>query len=338
MIRLGSLFTGGGGWEEGLTRIIHPGIFKPVFGAEYEPWIAANYAQNFGDHVVVGDIDAIPDSFFRRHPVDMLVSSPPCQRHSRSGKAAATRHGAGTGKAVVCKIDVGINTVRVARLCRAKVVLLEEVPDFQNAPVFQQIKTGLARAGFKHQDAQVLQAAQYGSPTMRRRLIFRAGRHPLPSWPLPQPPTPWFPAIADLIPEMPRADLATWQEVGLRYCPHPPLPLFIAGGNPTRCGGKVKFKGRMYQVYRVGKGADEPGWTIQLSKNSSGNRVIDSRGVVRQLTVPALGRLQGFTPDYKWPKQRSHAIHIIGNSVPPPLAAQVAYKFVAELAGDDTHT
>lgn len=332
MIRLGSLFTGGGGWEEGLTRIIQPGIFKPVFGAEYEPWIAENYARNFGNHVVVGDVDDIPDSFFRSHPVDMLVSSPPCQRYSRSGKAAAARFGADTGKAAVCKLDVGLNTVRAARLCKAKVVLLEEVPDFQKAPVFKQIKAGLKRAGFKYQDEKVLQASNYGSPTMRKRLIFRASRKPLPAWPTPQPPAPWYPAIARLIPKMPVSDLAPWQQVGLKHCKHPPFPLFIAGGNPNRCGNKkVKFEGREYNVYKVGKGADEAGWTIQLSKNSSGNRVIDKDGVVRKLTVEAMGRLQGFTPKYKWPKNRSEAIHIIGNSVPPPMVAQVAYQFILEL-------
>lgn len=331
MIRVGSLFSGGGGWEEGLVRLISPTVFQPVFASEYEPWIAEAYARNFGDHVMVGDVDAIPDSFFRAHPVDLLVSSPPCQRYSRSGKAAATRFGS-TGKEAVCKLDVGINTVRAARLCKAKVVLLEEVPDYQKSKVFADIKAGLKKVGFVHQDEKILQASNYGSPTARRRLIFRASRAPLPPWPAPQPSESWYPAIADLIPHMPKASLAPWQEVGLRYSKTPPLPLLISGGNPNREGDKrVVFQGKTYRVYKVAKGADEPGWTLQLAKSSGTLRVVDKHGVVRQLTVQAMGRLQGFSPFYVFPKNRNDAIHIIGNSVPPPLAAQVALPFVSEL-------
>lgn len=329
-MRVGSLFSGGGGWEEGLCRIIPPGKCEPVFAVEFDPRVATAYAKNFGNHVRAGDIAKVPDSFFKQRPVDLLVSSPPCQAYSRSGKAARTRFGAGAGNAAVCKLNVGLHTIRAAALTEARYVLLEEVPDYARSAIFRRIKEGLSAIGMVHQDERILQASNHGSPTSRKRLIFRASYTPLPNWPDPQKAPSWWAVIKDLVPSLPIADLAPWQQVSLQHCPHPPLPLFIAGGNPNRCGDRyAMLNGKRYRIYAVAKGEHQIGWTIQLSKNSSGNRVIDRQGAVRQLTVEALGRLQGFTPAYRWPA-RSLAIHIIGNSIPPPMAAAIAIPFVWE--------
>ena len=52
MRRFISLFSGGGGADIGA----HLAGYTPVAANEYDPAIAAVYADNLGDHVRVGDI------------------------------------------------------------------------------------------------------------------------------------------------------------------------------------------------------------------------------------------------------------------------------------------
>jgi site-specific DNA-cytosine methylase len=51
-------------------------------------------------------------------------------------------------------------------------------------------------------------------------------------------------------------------------------------------------------------------------------------GVVRRLSTRALARIQGFPDDYPLEGlDRSKAIHVLGNSVPPLLAARLIEAF-----------
>lgn len=319
MTTLGSLFSGGGGWDAGAIEV---GI-DPVFAVEYEPWIAKWHAQVFGEHVwqsSVADVDygTVARTVGR---VDILVSSPPCQSTSASGKAwktRRTRSGLVDPREVVCDPEVGIHTLDAVDGLSPRVVLLENNAGYETSRVFRRIKSGLVERGY-YVDYDVLYAQDYGVPSGRERLILRASLDPLPPWPRKKPQRSWLSAIADLIPSMPADTLAPWQTKGLAANPPPPgVPLLIAGGNPSR-------NKRGYVVHR---GPDEPAWATQLSKNTSGMRVIDARGVVRRLSARGIARLQGF-PD-RYPIEglpRAKAIHVLGNSVPPLMASALLAPF-----------
>jgi len=129
----------------------------------------------------------------------------------------------------------------------------------------------------------------------------------------------WWEAISDLVESMPVDKLAPWQQKGLADNPPPADagPLLIAGGNPTRTRNG----------YRVHKTKNERAWVTQLSPNTSGMRLIVD-GVVRRLSTRALARIQGFPDDYPLEGlERGKAIHVLGNSVPPLLAARLIEAF-----------
>ena len=50
------------------------------------------------------------------------------------------------------------------------------------------------------------------------------------------------------------------------------------------------------------------------------NTLCDDNGNIRYFTIREMARIQGFPDDYKFDNIWSHAIHEIGNAVPPPLA------------------
>ena len=316
---IGSLFTGGGGWEAGAAEV---GL-RPLFGVEMDPAVAAHYDHVFGRHMIVG---SVTDVDYRRLPhVDVLVSSPPCQPTSSSGKQARERQRArgfiveetDEAEGSFCDPRVGLSTVVAAEAIRPRVVLVENSAAYIDTPVAAQIMGSLRSLGY-HVDARVLDASHYGVVSGRRRTILRASLAPLPAWPQPVARPSWYDAIADLVPFLTRAELAPWQAGGLAANPPPAgVPLLIAGGNPGR-------NARGYIVHRT---PDQAAWTTQKAKNTAGLRVIDANGVVRSMGTRAIARLQGFPDWYPMPASRSLAIHILGNSVAPTFAATMLRSF-----------
>lgn len=315
-----SMFSGGGGWDAGARML---GI-KPVFAIEYEPWIARWHARVFGEHVIEGDVATVDYRVLGRKVghVDILVSSPPCQATSLSGKRAATiraERGIERDKDTVCDPKVGIYTLDAVDAVTPRVVFVENNEGYEKSEAFRTITAGLRERGYEV-DYRVLDAADYGVPSGRRRLIVRASKGPLPPWPAKVARTTgWWEAISDLVESMPLDKLAPWQKKGLEDNPPPADagPLLIAGGNPTRTK-------RGYLVYKTAK---ERAWATQLAPNTSGMRLIVD-GVVRRLSPRALARIQGFPDDYPLDGlERGKAIHILGNSVPPALAARLIASF-----------
>lgn len=320
---VGSLFSGGGGWD---VAAIALGL-RPLFAVEYEAWIAKWHEKVFPETAVMqADVAQVDFVALRRklgeRPLDVLVSSPPCQEHSRSGKRGATlRASRGLAKVAsdVCDPEVGIHTLRAVDAFEPSVVLLENVPGYQKTNVYQRIVSGLRERGYDVDQAVVF-AEDHGVPSARSRLILRASKHPLPPWPEKTRKGGWWASVQGL--RMPKEELAPWQQRSLKE--NPPTtgyPALIAGGNATR-------RGESYVVYR---GPKEVAWTTQLPQNTSGMRVLMSpRGPVYRVTARAVARLQSFPDAYPIEGlDRWDAIHVLGNSVPPRLGMAMLAPFVS---------
>jgi DNA (cytosine-5)-methyltransferase 1 len=234
---MGSMFSGGGGWDAGARML---GI-KPVFAIEYEPWIARWHARVFGEHVIEGDVATVDYRALGRKVghVVILVSSPPCQATSLSGKRGATvraQRGIERAPSDVCDPRVGIFTLDAVDAVTPHIVFVENNEGYEKSEAFKAITSGLRARGYEV-DHRVLDAADYGVPSARRRLIIRASKGALPPWPQKvERVAGWWEAISDLVESMPVDKLAPWQQKGLADNPPPADagPLLIAGGNPTR--------------------------------------------------------------------------------------------------------
>lgn len=311
MKTLGSLFTGGGGWEAGAREA---GIV-PRFGVEMDQAVAAHYASVFGPHVIVGSVTDVDYTKLTR--VDVLVSSPPCQPTSNAGKQARTlREARGIvaddeSEGSFCDPRAGLATLDAARALRPSAVIVENSANYIGTDVFARLRDGLVALGYAT-STKVLDAADYGVASGRERTILRAmlGKVVNP-WPVPVPRVSWLSQIVDLIPSMPTIYLAPWQAKALRDNPSPEgVPVLIAGGNPSR-------NANGYVVYRT---PQQPAWTTQKTKNTTGMRLRDATGTVRLMSKRAIARLQGFPDSYALPESRTLAIHILGNSIPPRFA------------------
>lgn len=192
-----SLFGGGGGWEVGARAA---GL-TPVWTVELDAEIAAVHRANFPEsRVIVADARELDPSALE--PADVLFASPPCQAHSVArSKRLAPREDA----------DAGLCVIEYLRVLRPRRFFMENVEGYKRSRTYKAIINALHALGY-WTDAQVLNAADFGVPQTRRRLIVRASLDGFPA-PLPRPVkwTGWYEAIEDLIDTLPESKFAPWQ-------------------------------------------------------------------------------------------------------------------------------
>ena len=283
MTTVGDMFAGGGGWSLGATAA----GCRVLWALEHGPAIAAVYARNLGEHVICADIQTVDPHDLP--PVDLLLASPPCQAYSVARRSATTARN---------DADLGDEVVRFVEALHPKHVLVENVPPYQHAPVFRRITDALSTLGYwLHWSIE--NAADYGVPQTRRRLILRATRAGLLA-PLPEP-LPWrgwYDAVADLVPSMPVGELAPWQQKRIK------LPegatAYLQQSNAYSDGLRYRTSG-------------EPAFTITSQCGERSRIVVDGAG--RQLSGEAFYRLQSFPDWYQGATPR-----ILGNAVPPRMA------------------
>lgn len=154
------LFAGAGGLSAGF----HQGSsrYATVRAVEHDTAAAATYAQNFGDVVYAGDIqDWLRDEVVPA--ADVVIGGPPCQGFSLIGKR-----------------DPGDirNTlwrpyVEAVRRAKPRVFVMENVPAFVGSGEYDAFVSTFAHGDLEDYEirAEVLNAADFGTPQVRKRVI-----------------------------------------------------------------------------------------------------------------------------------------------------------------------
>jgi DNA-cytosine methyltransferase len=182
------------------------------WGIELEDKIAAVARMNRHNVITANILDVDPRSMER---VDCLHASPPCTRASNANSSAETNEDG--LKETQTDIDLAMKAVQFIEVLQPRVVTIENVWGYRK---FQAYKGGkkcegilpaLERMGY-WVDVQHVNAADFGVPQTRKRLILRAVKGAwLPLLPEPEPWVGWYAAIEDLIPTLPASEFAPWQ-------------------------------------------------------------------------------------------------------------------------------
>lgn len=183
--RVLDLFSGCGGLSLGFKRA----GFDIVGAVEFDPHAAESHGQNFhpGDsrHSIARDITDTPPTKLAEAlglgdvslAVDVLVGGPPCQAFARVGRSKlrevadhpeAFRHDA--------RARLYIEYLRYVEACAPLAVVMENVPDMLNHGghnLAEEIAEVLASKGYICQYS-LMNAAFYGVPQMRERMILIA--------------------------------------------------------------------------------------------------------------------------------------------------------------------
>jgi len=343
MLTFAELFMGGGGAGLGLKEA----GFKSVWGVERDPKIAEVAQVNFPDTKVinfcVGDINP------RSLPyVDLLWMSPPCQQYSNARRGDLADHK---------DKDAGLYCSSYIAAIDPRWVILENVPGYAKSPIFEKILQSLIRHGYRYHWL-ILDAADYGVPQNRKRLIMWAVKNsaPLPYFPESKPKKGWYQAIADLIPEMQDCELANWQiktleKVGYKLTGSDLMDI------GKRSGTRAAFKSiekpsftiltthcnscaPILLIPRAGAciknilptPQNKPCPTIRAMKDVSTHWADIVQGSqIKRINQKATARLQTFPDDYKFPESKTLSQQIIGNAVPPLLAKELGLAILKSI-------
>ena len=312
-MNFGTLFSGGEGVGVGLTSA---GLHH-AWGIEYDAQIAA-VAQANGFDVRVADVRAVDYAALPR--VDWLHASPSCTRASvANANAGEAREDIETAAAVVRALDAQ----------QPAIFTLENVWRYRTFKAFRDICDALGRHGYiwtySHENA-----ASYGVPQTRKRLILRASRGLLPPMPQPVPWVGWYAAIEDLLPTLPKSKLAPWQlarlpeELRGRVLISKTADKFEHGSKAILVAGLLNTNGTKL----TRRDGGEPSFTVTTSLNQKDVRAAVGVRVV-SMTPRCLARFQSVPDSYWLPDGRALAAKVIGNMVPPLLMQRIAEGMTA---------
>ena len=322
------LFSGAGGLSLGL----HQAGWNVVAAAESDPWCVATYKRNFGETDMSADVRGV--DFSRFEGIDLVAGGPPCQPFSVAGKQLAKAD----------PRDMMPQFVRAVREARPRAFLLENVAGLltprhsaYTRKVFSQLE-GLGYAVHW----QVLDAASYGVPQRRRRLIV-VGVPPNVRFRLPSP--SHGPQMAKLYVTAGEALAEVVDEerntAKVRYARNPVLR------RSPWAGLLLNGKGRPIDL-------NAPSLTIPATAGGNRTHILDPSGVlleyhrhlsnggkprrgdvpsVRRLTVRESARLQSFPDEFVFEGPPSRRYSQVGNAIPPLLAAVVARALLRALFG-----
>lgn len=166
------LFSGCGGLTLGLKQA----GFAVLSAVEVDSAAVRTYRANHENVLVKHtDIKKLKAEGLRRElkmdrgKLDLLAGCPPCQGFS----TLRTRNGGKRNRDA--RNDLVREMLRFARVFRPKAVMMENVPRLVDRKPFKELCKGLRRLGYRITFG-IRDAARYGVPQRRRRLILLAGR------------------------------------------------------------------------------------------------------------------------------------------------------------------
>ena len=332
------LFCGCGGLTHGLKRA----GFRVLAAVDNDPRAVETYAANHPEVLLLdADIQQLTVARFKRNvgllkgELDLLAGCPPCQGFS----TLRTLNGAVGVEDQ--RNDLLLEFQRFVEGLRPKAVMLENVPGLARDRRFRDLCQRLENLGY-HGEHTILDAADYGVPQRRRRLIYLAGLGgPIPF----ARPSSTRKTVRDTIGCLPRPGRSgdpvhdipeRRSEKVLRLIRR----IRKDGGSRSdlpeneqlechrKCSGFHDVYGRMAWddvAPTITSGCFNPSKGRFLHPNQN-----------RAITMREAALLQGFPRHYRFPtvQSKSAIALMIGNALPPPFVAAHARRIRATLLGE----
>ena len=163
-LKIVSLFAGAGGMDLGFKNA----GFDIVWANDFDPDSVKTYKRNFGNHIVLGDIEKIRTNHMPDNP-DVVIGGFPCQGFSI----------ANLGRSVDdSRNKLYKQMLRVIRAKKPKYFVAENVEGILTlgkGAVIQKILKDFKSIGYKV-DYKLLNAADYGVPQARKRVFIIGNR------------------------------------------------------------------------------------------------------------------------------------------------------------------
>ena len=359
--RVIDLFSGAGGTARGFVDA----GFEIVGALDNDAAACKTYFENIKVQPLLADLRDYKSKMLlqslnlKRGEIDVLVGCPPCQGFTRM------RNGNGTDDP---RNDLVLHYLRFVAVIHPRCVVFENVPGIirqkHGKELFDRLCLGLRTLGygFNYKNpGKLLNAADYGVPQVRKRLVLLAGRDghniPYPS------PTHGKPNSPDVL----SGNLAPWRTVGDAFADLPALGAgeksnYIANHSARSMGKRVaEFVCLVPHDGGSRKDVPEEFWLDCHKKANCGHSDVYGRlslaepsGVItsgctnvskgrfvhplqnRGISFREAARLQGFPDRFVFKGNFDEVAMQIGNAVPPPLAKAIGNSIKQWLDAQDS--
>lgn len=312
----------------------------------------------YGDFDEIGTEEVLREAGLEKGEVDVLTGGPPCQPFSTAGK----REGLNDPRSSPLK-----GFIKAIKEIRPKAFVMEEVtglksarlkhvpiderdrelePEEKKGSVFEVILDMFESTGYEF-TYNTLNAADYGSPQKRNRLVFIGLREGQPNMPdkshssnpeqklLGEDISPWrtfWEATVDIQSGAMTSASLSGREEYMRLVPPagywkhlPEDRVEEAMGGAYNSGG-----GRMGYYRRLSW--DEPTPTVVTSPNQKSTMLCHPEAL-RPLSLEEYKRIQGFPDDWEIKGSLSSQYKLVGNAVPVHLSYSIAKYIKKALKG-----
>ena len=302
-MKIVSLFSGCGGLDLGLVQAGHDIIWANDIFEE----AVATYRRNIGDHVDERDIRKIPSSEIP--DCDVVVGGFPCQGFSVANMKRNVSD---------IRNQLYQEMVRIIGDKQPKFFIGENVKGMASlggGVVLDRVIKDFGKAGYDIH-WQVVNAADYGVPQKRMRLIIFGVRKDISLSEVSFPPAPTH---ADDCSK----ELKPWLSVGkaLEHFPDPESKQGKQISNHEASKYKLRFNGHIGHRFI---NPDHPAPTVTGRGDAKGGVVIlhhpDNK---RRMTARELAAVQSFPDDFDFVGAKTSAYRQIANAVPPLLGKAI---------------
>jgi len=333
-IKVLDLFCGGGGLSEGFLQA----GYDVVAGVDVNQDFLATYEHNHEDALAIhADLSEVgPEEFFQTYPIerdeiDVVIGGPPCKGFSIAGH----RDPDDERNYLVGNFIDFIDHIQPAAF------VMENVPgikSMEGGDTLRAILEGFERAGYEKPAYETLNAADYGVPQNRRRVIFQGRRNgSRPTY----PERTHGPSKQATLTGKQLEPHVTVEEALLErgandegQTPIEQLPNHDETNHSDEMVERisaVEAGESLYESYgdswrRLPR--DEPSITVKENHNAPFIHPVEDRvGTVRECAI-----LQSFPDDYVFQGPKSTQLKVVGNAVPPGLSKAIAEALAEDLA------
>ncbi|MCZ8133769.1 MAG: DNA cytosine methyltransferase [Rhodobacteraceae bacterium] len=332
------LFCGAGGITIGMSRA----GWKPILGVDLNKNASATHRQYFeGVRHIEGDVSSpdIKDEILESvsgQEISIVVGGPPCQGFSMFGNRRFVNT-KGYDPHLDPRNKLVFSFVDMVRAIDPRWFVMENVPGLANLDSGLFLETLLAdfkELGYSSVEYRILNAADYGVPQLRKRLLIIGNRtgHIIP-WPKKKffaAPRDWqdgYRTVGEVI-----SDLAEQSSYD-RYTCHVPMrhkPLLVERYKYIPEGGKLdpeKLPVELQVGYRTDKVKNYSHVFKRLHRDRPSTTMVPGHNAFpihpwlnRALTVREAARIQTFPDDMEFLGSRQEQCIQVGNAFPPLLA------------------
>ncbi len=336
------LFCGAGGFTIGFSRA----GWRPLIGVDLNDSVALTHKHNLPSAPFLHEDlskDEAKDNFIQKfdgQEIGVIVGGPPCQGFSIFGKRRFVNT-KGYDPHADSRNKLVYSYIKIVQRLSPRWFVMENVPGFANLDnglFLESVKEEFRNIGYMNVEARILNAADYGVPQLRKRLLVIGNKtgHIIP-WPKKkffQQPEDWqdpYRTVGEVI-----LDLADECSYRTHTC-HVPMkhkPLLVERYKYIPEGGRLNvddLPSHLKVGYRTAEVKNYSHVFKRLDRNKPAFTMVPGHNAFpihpwlnRALTVREAARIQTFPDELEFKGSRQEQCIQVGNAFPPLLAELIA--------------